>query len=414
MNQIKENAGVVIVGAGQAGAEVAASLRQQGYSGTILMLGDEPHVPYRRPPLSKTFLCGDSDIEALYLKPSQAYTKHRIECRTRANVTRIDRASKQVFLEDGSGIGYETLVLATGGRPRRLSIAGAEKTNVHYIRTIDDILSLQQDFKPGANLVIIGGGYIGLEAASAGVKTGLNVTVVEALPRVLARVAAPELSAYFERVHGRHGVNILTDAAVEAFEGDQRVTSVVLADGHKLPVDLVVVGVGLIPNIDLAEQAGLDVSNGVVVGADARTSDPHIFAAGDCTFHKNLFYDRHMRLESVPNATEQGRIVAANICGKVAFHSAVPWFWSDQYDLKLQMVGLSEGYDQLVTRGEPESDSFIAFYLRQGVVLSADAVNRPQDFMFAKRLVAGRVRTTAHQLVSVDSLKSLLDEAVPQ
>ncbi|HKQ83487.1 MAG TPA: FAD-dependent oxidoreductase [Steroidobacteraceae bacterium] len=403
--------GVVIVGAGQAGADVTGYLRSAGYAGPITLIGDETYAPYRRPPLSKTFLAGEATLESLTIKSAAAYAKHTVDCRFGIGVEAIDRDARVLRLFDGTTVPYEHLVLATGGRARRLSLPGAEHPNVHYVRTIDDILKLKQQFVPGGKLVIIGGGYIGLEAAAVGRKKELQVTLVEALPRVLARVTTPELSAFYERVHRGHGVDIRTGIGVHAFEGDPRVNTVVLADGTRLPADLIIVGIGLIPNTELAEAAGLPVSNGIVVDQFTRTADPSIHAIGDCSNHLNEFYPgKRLRLESVPNATEQARVCAAAICGKPTPYNALPWFWSDQYDLKLQMVGLSEGYDQYVVRGDMSTASFSVFYLREGALISVDTVSRAQDFMLAKRLIAERVKPSPAVLVDESvPLKSLLE-----
>ena len=383
----------VIVGAGQAGSDLTTALRQMGYTGRIVLIGDEKAPPYRRPPLSKAYLSGDITEDALYLKPLATYVKQDVELRTGVKVTNLDRQAHTVTLDSGEEIKYDKLALTTGGHARRLPLPGAEKPNVHYVRTIDGINHLKEQFQAGKRLVIIGGGYIGLEAAAVGIKKGLNVTLVEALPRLLARVTGPELSAYYDSVHRRHGVDIRLGAGVQALETEgDKVSAVVLQDGTKVPADLVIVGIGLIPNTELAEQAGLDVDNGVLVDLYAQTSDPDIVAAGDCTNHENGFLGRRMRLESVPNASEQARVAAASILGQKVPHAAVPWFWSDQYNLKLQMVGISQGYESVVIRGSMEADNFSAFYLKDGVVISVDAVNRPQDFMVGKKMVAGRLK----------------------
>lgn len=381
----------VIVGAGQAGSDLTTALRQIGYTGRIVLIGDEQAPPYRRPPLSKAYLAGDIEEEALYLKPLATFAKQNVELRTGVKVAAIDRHAHTVTLEDGESIKYDKLALTTGGRARRLPLPGAEKPNVHYVRTLADIDRLKAQFKPGARLVIIGGGYIGLEAAAVGIKKELSVTLVEALPRLLARVTGPELSQYYLEVHRRHGVDIRLGAGVQALEGDELVETVVLQDGTRLRADLVIVGIGLIANTELAEQAGLEVDNGVIVDLYAQTSDPDIVAAGDCTNHENGFLGRRIRLESVPNASEQARVAAASICGQKVPHAGVPWFWSDQYDLKLQMVGISQGYDNVVIRGSMAADNFAAFYLKDGVVISLDTVNRPQDFMIGKKMVAARL-----------------------
>jgi len=403
-------AGVVIVGAGQAGGDLAVFLRQQGYEGRITLVGSENHVPYRRPPLSKAFLSGDIDVEGLHLRSPAAYAKSAIELRLRVTVTAIDRAGHELLLSDGSRLPYDKLALTLGGRARTLPLPGADLPNVHYVRTIDDIERLKARFKPQARLVIIGGGYIGLEAASVGIKKGLKVTVLEALPRVLARVTAPEISAFYERVHRSRGVDLRTGAGVRGLVGTSQVDAVVLNDGTHIETDLVIVGIGLIPNTELACAAGLEAgSDGIFVDQYAQTSDPDIVAAGDCTYHQNAFLGRRLRLESVPNATEQARVAAATLLGKQQPHSAAPWFWSDQYDLKLQMAGLSQGFDQLVVRGDIGGESFIAFYLQAGVVIAADAVNRPQDFVLARKLVTDRVLAQASALKDESCpLKTLL------
>ncbi len=403
----------VIVGAGQAGVELASQLRQQGYTGRLLMIGDEPYLPYRRPPLSKTYLSGEVATESLFIRSAAALEKLTLECWTSVAVTDIDRAAKTLGLADGRRQPYDKLVLATGGRARPLVMPGAEASNLYTVRNIADIERIKPVFTAGRRLVVIGGGYIGLEAAAVAIKKGLLVTVLEAAPRLLARVAAPELSAFYQRAHTKRGVVVHTGVSLKALHGSPEITELELADGSRIGADLIIVGIGLIPNTELAAQAGLAVDNGIVVNEFAETADPDILAIGDCAKHRNHFYGRAMRLESVPSALEQARTAAQTLSGKPAPHVAVPWFWSDQYDLKLQMVGLSEGYDQLVLRGNVEGENFSAFYLKQGVVISADAVNRPQDFMVAKKLVAERVAVTAAVLADESvALKSLLPAAV--
>ncbi len=399
----------VIVGAGQAGSDMATALRAQGYEGRIILIGNEAALPYRRPPLSKDYLSGDLTESQLYLKPAPAYEKHDIEVRTGVTVTEINRDAHTVTLDNGETIKYDKLGLTLGGHARKLPLPGADKPNVHYVRTIADIDYMKQQFQAGKKLVIIGGGYIGLEAASVGIKKELDVTLVEALPRLLARVTGPELSEYYCGVHRKRGVDIKLGSGVKALEGGNQVESVILEDGTTVPADLVIVGIGLVPNTALAEQAGLEVDNGVVVDVYCQTSDPDILAAGDCTNHDNGFLGRRIRLESVPNASEQARVAAATICGKQVPHDSVPWFWSDQYDLKLQMVGINQGYDQVVIRGSMEDDNFSAFYLKDGVVIAVDAVNRPKDFMMGKRIVAARMKLDPAVITDESvELKSLL------
>lgn len=404
-----ESETVVIVGAGHAGAELVASLRQNGYAGRIILIGEEPELPYRRPPLSKAYLSGEASRDSLLIRSAVAYDKMQVECWTGVQVCGIDRRRCNVMLDDGRVQTYDKLVLATGGRARRLEDPAADRPNVHYVRTLADIDRLKDGFIEGRRLLVIGGGYIGLEAAAVGIKSGLQVAVLEAAPRLLARVAAPEISAFYERAHCARGVDVRTGVSVSAFHGDERVESVSLSDGSELPVDLVIVGIGILPNDELAREAGLEIDNGIVVDAYAQTRDPQILAVGDCAQHVNAFLGRAIRIESVPSAQEQAKTAAHTLCGKPIAHAAVPWFWSDQFDLKLQMVGLSQGYDQLVLRGDVCAESFCAFYLQDGVVLSVDAVNRPQDFMVAKRLVSERVRVDPQSLANESvSLKSLI------
>ena len=407
----------IIIGAGHAGGELAIALRNEGWEGRILLLGEEAHLPYHRPPLSKAYLAGSVEKSSLSIRPQMAYDKANVEFIGGVRVSRIDRANQRLELADGSQLAYDKLAIATGGRPRPLSVpnaAVAERcANFHYLRTLDDVEQIRAQLAPGKRLAIVGGGYIGLEVAASAIAQGLQVTVLEALPRVLQRVTAAELSAYYERKHREAGVDIRTGVQVADLEvtGDT-VTAVLCADGSRLAADLVVVGIGLLANTELAAEAGLQVDNGILVDEHAQTSDPHIYAAGDCTNHPNALLGRRLRLESVPNALEQSRVAAANMAGKAKTYASVPWFWSDQYELKLKMVGLSEGFERLVLRGDPATDSFSAFYLKGDKVLAADTVNRPQDFIAAKRLVAEGIAVTAEQLADDGRpLKELLPAA---
>jgi 3-phenylpropionate/trans-cinnamate dioxygenase ferredoxin reductase subunit len=386
---------VYVIGAGHAGGETAFALRQQGYAGPLTVIGEEAHVPYQRPPLSKAYLKGDCEAPSLYLRQPAAYEKANIGLLLSRRVERIDRASKKLVLDDGRELNYSKLALATGGRARRMTIgdaARAERTNnFHYLRTIDDVNAIRSRFQSGQRLVVVGGGYIGLEVAASAIARDVHVTVLEALPRVLARVTAPQMSEFYEQVHRNAGVDLRTNIEVTGLDfnaaGDA-VTAVHCSGGVVIPADFVVVGIGLLPNTEIAQAAGLDVDNGIVVNEHAATSDPDIAAAGDCTNHPSVFCGRRIRLESVPNAVEQARVAAAYLAGKPRVYDSVPWFWSDQYDLKLQMTGLSQGYDQFVLRGSMQNKSFAAFYLKEGRLIACDAVNRAQEFMVAKRMVA--------------------------
>jgi len=404
MNETAALQNILIVGAGQAGGETAAELRKLGYTGGITIVGDEPQVPYRRPPLSKAFLSGAVTEESLYMMPAAGWQKQNVEFIGGVRAQSIDRAGQRLLLADGRSLAYDKLVLATGGRARTLNTPGADKPNVFAVRSIADVRGLHAYREAGKRAVIVGGGFIGLEVAAVLTKLGLHVTVLEGLPRVLARVTVPEVSAFFERVHREAGVDLRTGVQIQAFEGGDRVEQVLLADGTRIAADFVVAGIGQLPNVELAQAAGLAVDNGIVVDEYARTNDPHIYAAGDCANHPNAFFGCRLRLESVQNAMEHGRAVAHNLLGKPTIYNVVPWFWSDQYDLKLQMVGLSGGFDRMVVRGDFNSRAFAAFYLKDGRLIAADTVGRPQDFMFAKKLVAVRAAVDAAQLA---------DEAVP-
>lgn len=405
---------VLIVGAGHAAGEMAVALRMNGYAGAITLIGDEAYLPYQRPPLSKAFLSGEINLERLYLKAPATYQTANIEFIGNARVTAIDRQAKAVTLADGRQLTYGKLVLATGGRPRQLALPDDRinrAPNLHYLRTIGHVDNMRGQFMPRNRLVIIGGGYIGLEVAAVARKKGIDVTVLEAMPRVLARVTAPEVSAFYTQVHRDAGVRVLTDTELKGFlfDDDGHITTVLAGDGLKIPADVVIVGIGLIPNVELAADAGLDIENGIAVDKYGQTSDPDILAIGDCSSHPNAYAGRRLRLESVPSALEQARSAAALLVGQKKPYNAVPWFWSDQYDLKLQMVGLNQGYETVSLRGSPANRSFLAFYLKDGVVLAADSVSRPQEFMIAKKLVAERIKVDARRLADESQpLKDLL------
>ena len=390
----------LVVGASHAGVQVAAGLRQQGWSGEVVVVGDEPALPYHRPPLSKAYLAGTSSLQDLALRKAEFYAKHDIRL-VQSTVTQVDRAAQQVGLNDGTTMGYTHLALCTGGRVRTLDVSGIDLPGVFYLRTFADVESIRALAASGSHAVIVGGGYVGLETAASLRALGLDVTVLEAAERVLERVTAPEVSAFYERVHRDAGVVIRTGAQVSAMAGDQRVREVVLRGGERIPADLVVVGVGLVPNTELAAEAGLYVENGIVIDDLARTSDPRIVAAGDCASHRMARYDRLVRLESVPSAGEQAKTAAATLCGKERPIAALPWFWSDQYDLKLQIAGLNVGYDELVLSGDPSRDrDFTCYYLQQGRLLAADCVNRPRDFLKAKQLISQGLGVDRAQLES--------------
>ena len=393
---------VVIVGAGHGAGQVCASLRQNGFGGAITMIGEEPWYPYQRPPLSKKYLAGDMPAERLYFKPQSFYVDQEIDVRLGIRVSGIDPSAKTATTGNGESVDWDHLVLATGSRPRRLEIDGSDLEGIHYLRGIDDVDGIRECLTPGRRIAIIGAGYIGLEVAAVAARAGLEVTVVELEDRVMSRVVTPELSAFYEEVHRNEGVRFEMSTGVERFSGAHGVEGVVLDSGTTLDVDTVVIGIGIVPNVELAADAGLDVSNGIVVDDHCRTSGTDVYAIGDCTWHPNSLLGYELRLESVHNALEQAKTAAANICGKDTAYVQVPWFWSDQYDLKLQIAGLSGGYDEFVMRGKPENRSFSCLYLRDGQLIAVDAVNSPKDFVQSKALIASHARIDPGTLADTD------------
>ncbi len=377
----------VIVGASHAAAQLVASLRQRGWSGPIRLIGEEGRVPYERPPLSKAYLAGEVDAEKLAIRPESFYANHGVDIIT-DRVTTIDRDAKAVTLAAGKVTAYDKLALCTGARVIRLPLPGAQLPGVRYLRTLADVEAIKNDLASVKRAVVIGGGYIGLETAASLRKLGKAVVVLEMADRLLQRVTAPEVSAFYHRLHTEQGVGIVTSAAAVSIEGQGRVERVVCSDGSSFPADIVIVGVGITPATELAKAAGLSVDNGIVVDEFCQTADPDIVAAGDCASQRDPQTGQHRRLESVPFAVEQAKSAAAALCGEPVAQTSLPWFWSDQYDLKLQMAGLNRGHDQVVIRGQSDSgDSFAAFYFRSGRMIAADCINRPQEFMLAKRLL---------------------------
>lgn len=401
-------AGIVIIGAGQGAGQAAASLRQLGYEGSVTVLGEEAFPPYQRPPLSKQYLSGEMPLERVYVRAEKFYTDKNIDLRTNTRVTALDVDAKTVTTESGDAIAYDKLMIATGSRPRKLSIEGSDLTGIHYLRTIADVDGIAKAMKTAKNLVIVGGGYIGLEVASVAATAGLNVSVLEMEDRILQRVTTPEMSAYYDQLHTGRGVNIMTNTGVSGFEGsnDGNVEKVVCGD-TSIAADLVIVGIGIIPNIELAADAGITCENGIFVNDHCQTSNPDVYAIGDCSNHPNPILNRRLRLESVPNAMEQARVACANMCGDDKIYAAIPWFWSDQYELKLQMVGFSSDGDTQVLRGDQSENKFAVFYLKDGAVVAVDAVNSPREFMICKQLYGKQVDAEKLADPEVD-LKTLL------
>ncbi|WP_417601798.1 NAD(P)/FAD-dependent oxidoreductase [Pararhodobacter oceanensis] len=377
---------VIVVGAGQAGASCVAKLRGSGFDGRITLIGAEPVIPYQRPPLSKAYLLGDMALERLFLRPESYYAEHNIELRIGATVRELDPQARRIKLDDGE-LTYDDLVLTTGSIPRRLPARiGGALAGVHVVRGLADVDAMAPNFVPGAKVLIVGGGYIGLEAAAVARKLGLEVTLVEMADRILQRIAAPQTSDYFRDLHRRHGVTIREGVGLEHLLGETAVTGARLSDGSEIATDFVIVGVGIEPNVALAEAAGITIDNGIAVDAQGRTSAEHIWAAGDCASFP--YHGARIRLESVPNAIDQAECVAENIMGVGKDYIAKPWFWSDQYDVKLQIAGLNTGYDRVITR-RSAAESAAFWYYRGDRLLAVDAMNDPRGFMIGKRMIEG-------------------------
>jgi 3-phenylpropionate/trans-cinnamate dioxygenase ferredoxin reductase subunit len=385
------NAHVVILGAGHAGGTAAAVLRQYGYEGPITLIGEEPIPPYQRPPLSKAWLKGEADADSLALKPLEFYAESNIDFRPNLRAVKLAREARTVTLSDASEVGYDILIIATGARPIRLPIEGKDLAGVLVLRSAADAEALKSALGPGKRLAVVGGGYIGLEAAASGRALGAEVVVIEREARLLARVACEQLSSFFQTQHEAHGVEFILGATVTGFLGEAgRITGVRLDDGRVLACDAALVGVGAAPNDELAQDAGLETARGIVVDLEARTSDPAIFAIGDVAHRPLPLYDRMFRLESVPNALEQAKQVASAITGRPAPANETPWFWSDQYDLKLQIAGLPFDSDRILLRGDPAAARFALFHLKGDQVQAVEAVNAPQEFMAGKQFILSR------------------------
>jgi len=382
----------VVVGAGHAGGTLVGLLRLYGWEGEITLVGEEPAPPYQRPPLSKAYLKGEADLSGLELKGPNFYAEHAIELLTGVRATALDRAGRRVTLSDGRNLPYDVCILATGARPRPLEVPGAELPGVLALRTLADADALKAVIVPGTRLAVVGGGYVGLEAAAAARSLGADAVVIEREARVLARVACAELSAFYQARHRAEGVDIRLGAGVAAFEAgaDGRVAAVVLADGERIACDAALVGVGAIPNDELARAAGLPCPNGVEVDENARTEDPAVFAIGDVSWRPLPVYGRSMRLESVPNALEQAKQAAAAIAGRPRPPDETPWFWSDQYDVKLQIAGVAFDADEVLVRGDPAEGRFAVFHLQGEVIRAVEAVNAPAEFLAGRQLIARR------------------------
>lgn len=400
---------VVIVGASHAAAESIASLRKFGWQGKIVLIGDEAMLPYQRPPLSKAYYKGEVDADKLLIRPESFYQKNEVDLMLGRRVTSIDRINKFLELDDSGSVPYDYLILATGTRARRLPIEGADLNNIHYLRSKVDVDGIKASLSPGSKLLIVGAGYIGLEVAASAVKQGVDVIVFEAMDRVLARVTSPEISSFYQELHKQEGVDIRLNASLRSFQQSGTRLCAIDANGERTEFDSAIIGIGVVPNIELAEGAKLACDNGIVVNEYAQTDDTNIYAIGDCSNHHNILYDRRIRLESVPNAVEQAKVAAKSICGDPLVYDQLPWFWSDQYNVKLQTAGLFQDHDQVVIRGDGDSRKLAAFYLKKGVLIAVDALNSPAEFMLSKKLIQQKASPNIEQLADPSvSLKELL------
>ncbi len=392
------SSGTVIVGTGQAGFEAAASLRAEGYGEPIALVGEEPHLPYQRPPLSKGFVLNTQQLDEVELRPAEFYRAHGIDLRLGERVIHVDRRERRIELASGGSLPFDRVILAVGARNRSLPVDGAELDGVMYLRTLDESREIKDRLSHADHIVVIGGGFIGLELAAVARTLGKDVTVVEAQPRLMPRVVAPVISEFYRELHTSRGVTLLFGTTViEIVGANGRVRAVAVAGGRTYPADVVLIGIGVVPNVELAQGSGLKVGNGIVVDDRLATDDPAIFAVGDCADHPNAFAGNRVRLESVQNACDQARAAARAIAGRPAAYDALPWFWTDQYDVRLQMAGLSQKYDHVVIRGRIDDRKFSVFYFREGRLIAVDSVNRPGDHMLARRLLAARTPVTPAQ-----------------
>ena len=388
----------MIVGTGQAGFQTAASLRSEGYADPITLIGEEPHIPYNRPPLSKGFVLGTQDAESIELRPVNFYKTHQINLLCGERVVGISRAEKQIEIASGGNLSYDSLVLAVGASNRRLPVPGGDLDGVLYLRSLAEAIFIKKRIEEAQRIVVIGGGFIGLELAAVAGALGKNVTVIEALPRVMARVVAPIISEFFRELHTGRGVKILCGATVTEIHGaNGTVKEVAVSDGSVHSADLVLVGIGVVPNIELARDAGLAISNGIAVDEYLQTEDKNIFAIGDCAEFPNAFAGGRVRLESVQNAADQAQCIAKTIAGHRTKYNSLPWFWTDQYEIKLQMAGISAGHDRVVTRGNAEAKKLSVFYFRNGKLIAVDSINRPVDHMIGRKLIASGASLTPEE-----------------
>lgn len=388
----------VIVGASQAGGWIAQTLRNEKFQGKVTLIGEETYLPYERPPLSKGALLGEVPVESVYFWQPEALKSANIDVQLATRVTEITRNNREIRTENGECIPYDKLAIATGARVRKLPVEGSELSDIFYLRTMDDTLAIRSAVRKGATAIIVGGGWIGLECAATLTKLGCKCIVIEAGDRLCGRAVTPEISDWMFKFHTKHGVDIRLSTGVERFEGHNKLEGAILSNGERVQSSLAVIGIGVTPNVELAQEAGLEIDNGIVVDDYAKTSDPNIFAAGDVTFHPNALLDRRIRLESYENAQNQGITAGKAMLDKAVPYSEIPWFWSDQFDANLQMIGLPQNWDETATRGDISTDEFVTFYLKNGVIEGGIAVNNPRDLRIGKRLMQSKKKVTTKEL----------------
>ena len=383
---------LVIIGAGQSAIQCITSLKKEGYSGSIALVGEEEHLPYQRPPLSKGFLEDSINKERLYFKKLDFFTENKIQLHLGLSAEKVNLENNKVYLSDRSELEFDKLVFATGSRVRHLDFPGSDLNSIHYLRSLDDAESIKNDLKVSQNLVVIGAGYIGLEVAAIAAKNNISVSVIEMADRVMNRTVDPQISQYYLELHQKNGVAFKFNTSLEEIKGDTGVQTVICSDGTEVKADTVIIGAGIIPNLELAEDAGIDCSNGITVDEYGRTNYKNIYACGDCTNHPNKLLNKNLRLESVHNAMEQAKTVASSIMSNLSEYSQIPWFWSDQYDHKLQIVGLSGEHDTVIMRGNTADSKFMLFYTREDELIAVDSINNSKEFLICRKLVTNKVK----------------------
>lgn len=394
---------LVIIGAGQSAIQCINSLKKEGYAGSITMIGEEEHLPYQRPPLSKGFLEDSVNKERLYFKKLDFFTENKIQLKLGTSANKVDLENKLVFLSDDTHLSFDKLVFATGSRVRKLDFPGSNLSSIHYLRGLDDAESIKNDLEKSKEVVVIGAGYIGLEVAAIAAKKNVTVSVIEMADRVMNRTVDPQISDYYLKLHQNNGVKFIFNNSLEEIKGSKKVESVLCSDGSEIKADMVIIGAGIIPNVELADQAGVFCDNGILVDEFGQTNYKNVYACGDCTSHPNKLLNKQLRLESVHNAMEQSKTVAFSALAKPLEYNQVPWFWSDQYDHKLQIVGLSGEHDNVVMRGNTKDQKFMLFYTKDNQLIAVNAVNNPKEFLICRKLVANKVKIKSEMISDINT-----------